>query len=227
MAYYAIMCSEEEKVENLNEAVDHLHKKAGEAWLKMNSTLFHHALKYETKLNDFLTVSKNATEALHDCIWTVMTRVMEDTGIPMIDGLGIAVHLVELLFTIPIHLAFHSATPMLTSFMLEVYASQPWLRMNMMDVMHTPPPPHSNQMAMDVLHEVIINNLGGASKAAKVVQPTACFSMPSLDSFGGQAGEVSTSDGTAKSPHASHTPHSPGRHSQTQSSSPLHHSQSS
>ena len=151
---------------------------------------------------------------------------MEDAGVPMSDGLGIVVHLVDMLPTILIHLAFHSTMLMLTSFALEVYASRPWLRMNIMDLMHTPPL-QSDQMALDVLREEIINNLGGAPKAAKVVEPMACFSVPSLSSVGGQAGEVGTGDGTAKSPCTSHTPCSLGRHSQTQSLSPRHHSQSS
>ena len=34
------MHSEEEKVENLDEAVDHLRQQAGKAWLDMNCTLF-------------------------------------------------------------------------------------------------------------------------------------------------------------------------------------------
>ena len=89
----------------------------------MNSTLFCHALKYETKLNDFLMEKENAIEALHDHIWTVMIKVMEDTGTPMSDGLGITVCLVNMLSTILIHLAFHFAMLMLTSFVPEVYAS--------------------------------------------------------------------------------------------------------
>ena len=139
MAYYTIVRSEEEKVENLDEAVDCLCKQAGEAWLDMNSILFCHALKYETKLNKFLTENKNTIEVLHDCIWAVMTKVMQDTGVPVSNGLGITVFLVDMLPTIPIYLAFHSTMPMLTGFMLEVYASRPWLRMNIMDVMYTPP----------------------------------------------------------------------------------------
>ena len=39
-AYYTIMCSEDEKVKDLNEAVDYLHKKTGQVWLETNSTLF-------------------------------------------------------------------------------------------------------------------------------------------------------------------------------------------
>ena len=80
-------------------------------------------------------------------------------------------------------------------------------------------------MALDVLYKEIINNLSGAPKVANVVQPAACFSVPSLDSFGGQAGKASASDGTAKSPCASHTPHSLGWYSQTQSPSLWHHLQ--
>ena len=83
--------------------------------------------------------------------------------------------------------------------MPEVYASWPWLRTE-----HYGCHAHTTTtvwMALDVLHEEIINNLGGAPKVAKVVQPMACFSVPSLSSFGGQAGEVSASDGTTKSLH--------------------------
>ena len=164
MAYHTIMCSKEQNVENLDEAVDNLHKKAGDTWLKMNLTLFHHALEYKTKLNEFLMESENAIEVLHDHIWTVMTKVMEDAGARTSNGLGITMCLVDMLPTILIHLAFHSATPMLTSFALEVYASQPWLRTNILDAMHTPPL-DSDWKAMDVLYQEIINNLGGAPKS--------------------------------------------------------------
>ena len=177
-----------------------------------NSTLFHHALEYQNKLNDFLMESENAIEALHGCIWTVMLKVMENTGAAMSDGLGITVHLVDMLSTIPIHLAFHSAMPMLTGFMPEVYAGWPWLRMNIMDLMHMPPL-QSDQMALDVLCEEIINSLSGAPKVAKVDETTACFSIPSLSSVGGLAGEVGAGDGTAKSLCTSHAPCSLDQHS--------------
>ena len=71
---------------------------------------------------------------------------MEDAGAPTSNGLGIAVGLVDMLPTILIHVAFHTATPMLTSFALEVYAGWPWLRMNIMDLMLMPPP-QSDRMA--------------------------------------------------------------------------------
>ena len=165
----------------------------------------------------------NAIEALHDHIWTVVFKVMEDAGAPMSNGLGITVCLVDMLPTILIHLAFHSTMPMLTGFTLEVYAGQPWLRMNIMNLMYMPPL-QSKWMVLDVLCEKIINSLSGAPKVAKVVEPTACFSMPSLSSVGGQAGKVGTGDGTTKSLCASHAPCFPGQHSQTWSLSPQHHS---
>ena len=80
--YHAIM-----KISD--KAIDCLHERAGDAWLDTNSTLFQHALEYEMKMNDFLTESKNAIEALHDRIWTVVTKIMEDAGMPMSDGLGL------------------------------------------------------------------------------------------------------------------------------------------
>ena len=80
----------------------------------------------------------------------VVTRIMEDAGAPASNGLGIAICLVDMLPTIPADLAFHTTVPMLTSFVLEVYASKPWLKTNILNLTHTPPP-HSDHMAMDVL----------------------------------------------------------------------------
>ena len=66
--------------------------------------------------------SEDAIEALHDRIWTVVVKVMEDAGKPADNGLRITMCLVDMLPTIPIHLAFHSSTPGLTGFVAEVYA---------------------------------------------------------------------------------------------------------
>ena len=195
-------------------------------WLGTNSILFHHALKYQKKLNNLSTESEEAIEVLHDRIWTVVLKLMEDAGTPTSNGLGVAVCLVDMLPIILTHLAFHTDTPMLTSFVPEVYAGQPWLRTNALDLTHMPPL-QSDWKALDVLCEKIINNLGGISKVARVVEPTACFSGPSLSTVCEKAGEVGTSDGPTKSLHAFHTPCSPGRCSQTWSQSPRHHSQSS
>ena len=162
-AYYTMICSEGGEAENLDEAFDCLHQEAGEAWLDTNSILFCHALEYQNKLNDFFTESEEAIEALHDCIWTVILKVMEDAGTPMSDGLGITVHLVDMLPTILIHLAFHTSTPELTSFAPEVYAGWPWLRMKCYGSHAHATTAKCNQKALDVLCEEIINNLGGTS----------------------------------------------------------------
>ena len=44
-----------------------------------------------------LTESSQAIEALHDRIWMVVLKVMEDAGKPVADGLGIAMRLVDML----------------------------------------------------------------------------------------------------------------------------------
>ena len=108
----------------------------------------------------------------------VVTKVMEDVGAPMSNGLGIAFCLVDMLPSIPTYLAFHAMVPMLTSFALEVYANKPWLKTNILDLMHTPPP-LSDRMAMDVLQDKIIHNLGGVPRATTVHLPTATVSVPS------------------------------------------------
>ena len=171
-AYYAIMCSEGEQVKDL-EVVDHLCKKAGNVWLETNSTLFQHVLEYEAKLNEFIAESENTIQMQQDHIWTVVTKVMEDASAPVSNGLGIAICLVNMLPSILTDLAFHTMVPMLTSFMPEMYASKPWLKTNILDLMHTPPP-HSDHMAMDVLRDKIIPNFGGVPRAATVFANSFC-----------------------------------------------------
>ena len=223
--YYTMIQSEGEGVEaeKLDKAIDCLHKEAGEAWLDTKSILFCHTLEYQNKLSNFLTESKDAIEVLHDHIWTVVVKVMEDTGKPMANGLRIAVHLVDMFPTIPIHLAFHLSTPGLTRFMPEVYAARARFRMDVLDFSHMPPP-QSDWKALDVLHEEILKNMGGAPKMAKVVELAVCFAMADLSTIGAKACEVGTGDGPTSSPPASC---SPGQCSQTQSQSPWHYSQRS
>ena len=225
-AYYTMICSKGVEAEKLNKAFDCLHKGAGKAWLNTNSILFCHALGYQNKLSDFLKESKEAIEVLHDHIWTVIVQVMEDAGKPAANGLGIAMHLVDMLPTIPMHLAFHSSTPGLTGFMPEVYAARPWFRTDVLDLTHAPPL-QGDWKALDVLCEEIIKNMGGTSKMANAVEPATCLSVSSLSTIEGKACEVGAGDGPTNSPHTAHASHSPGRHSQTWSRFPWHCSQSS
>ena len=65
-------------------------------------------------------------QALHDRIWKVTSRVMGSAGRSAADGIGIALHLVGLLPTIPIQLAFNTITPELPRYTPRAltYASQ-------------------------------------------------------------------------------------------------------
>ena len=143
----------------------------------------------------------------------VVTRIMEDAGVLASNGLGIAIHLVDMLPTIPADFTFHTTAPVLTSFIPEVYASKPWLKTNILNLTHTLPP-HSDCMAMDVLCDEIICNLGGAPRAATAHLPMATVAVPSSDDYlVGQEGEVGAGEHYTKSPCVFHTPHSLGRHS--------------
>ena len=177
--------------------MDHLCKEAGEVWLDTNSILFHHILEYQNMMNDFLTKSENAIEELHDCIWTVVIKLMEDAGKPAADGLGIALCLVDMLPTIPIHLAFHSL------------------------------PLQSNRKVLDVLCEEIVKNVHGATETTKAVDSTWLMTMSNVSTIGVKAVEVGASDGPTSSPHTSRSPswhsqtrsQSPQHHSQSSRSS--------
>ena len=76
---------------------------------------------------------------------------MEDTGKSMADGLGITLHLVDMLPSIPLQLAFNTATAGLIGCTPEVYAAQPKMRTDGLDFSHVPQP-GSNQDVMAVLH---------------------------------------------------------------------------
>ena len=107
----------------------------------------------------------------------VVTRIMEDARAPVSNGLVIAICLLDMLPTLPANLVFHTAAPMLTGFAPEVYSSQLWLRINSLNLMHTPPP-HSDHMAMDVLQDEIVHHLVGWPRVATVQLSTATVSVP-------------------------------------------------
>ena len=75
--------------------------------------------------------------------------------------------------------------------------------MDVLDFSHMPPL-QSNRKVLDVLHEEILKNMGGASKTAKAVEPAACFAMADLSTIGGKACEVGASDGPTNSPTCHH-----------------------
>ena len=84
---------------------------AGETWLHINSLLFRHAINHQQFMVRLINRSQEAIQALHDRIWEVVHRVMESAGKSTADGLGIALHLVSMLPTIPILPAFNTVIP--------------------------------------------------------------------------------------------------------------------
>ena len=101
MAYYLLIKSKGEGMseDKLDEAIEHLRKAGGVAWLDTNS--HSSVMKYQNKMIELITSSREAIQALHELIWKVVSQVMEDAGKSMVDGLGIALHLVDMLLTIP------------------------------------------------------------------------------------------------------------------------------
>ena len=194
-AYYLMIKSEGEgtSAKKLDEAIDCLWEEAGKAWLDTNSILFCHALEYQNKMSYFLTESDEAIEALHDHIWKVGMKVMEDAGKPVADGLGITLCPVDVLSTILLQLAFHSATPGPTGFRPEVHAARPKSRMDTLDFSHMPPL-QSDQKAIDVLCEEIIKNACGTTEE-KAIQPTRLMSMANVSTIGVKAAETGAGDG--------------------------------
>ena len=82
-----------------------------ETWLHINSLLFHHTIDHQEFMVRLINRSQEVIQALHDRIWEVVCQVMESAGKSAADGLGIALHLVSMLPTIPLQPAFNTVTP--------------------------------------------------------------------------------------------------------------------
>ena len=97
-----------------------------EMWLHINSLLFCHTIDHQGFMVWLINRSQEAIQALHDHIWEVVHRVMKSAGKSAADGLGITLHLVSLLPTIPLQPAFNSVTPKLPGYTPRAltYASQ-------------------------------------------------------------------------------------------------------
>ena len=99
---------------------------ASETWLHINSSLFHHTIDHQQFMVWLIKGSQEDIQALHDRIWKVTSRVMGSAGRSAADGIGIALHLMGLLLTIPLQLAFNTITPELPGYTPRAltYASQ-------------------------------------------------------------------------------------------------------
>ena len=99
---------------------------ASETWLHINTSLFRHAIDHQQFLVRLIERSQVDIQALHDRIWKVTSWVMGSAGRSATDGIGIALHLMGLLPTIPIQLAFNTITPELPGYTPRAltYASQ-------------------------------------------------------------------------------------------------------
>ena len=91
-------------------------RRVGETWLHINSLLFRHTIDHQQFMVQLINRSQEAIQALHDRIWEVVRQVMESAARPTADGIGIALHLVGLLPTIPLQLNFNTVTPELPGY---------------------------------------------------------------------------------------------------------------
>ena len=97
-----------------------------ETWLHINSLLFHHTIDHQQFMVWLINRSQEAIQVLHDRIWEVVRQVMESAGKSATDSLGIALHLVSMLLTIPLEPAFNTITAQLPRYTpgALTYASQ-------------------------------------------------------------------------------------------------------
>ena len=199
MAYNSLIKSDGEGTskEKWDEAIERLRAEGGAAWLETNSLLFHHTLEYQSRMIELITRSQESIQALHDRIWKVVIQVMEKAGKSVVDGLGIALCLVDMLPTIPLQLAFNTATARLPGCAPEVYAVRPTMGTYGLDFSYTPPL-GSDQNAMTVLGEEILKS--ACSTEEKAAQPTWLMTVAGEGTVGVELVESKGSD-------HSHHPH--------------------
>ena len=142
-AYYPMITSKGEGVsaEKLDETIDRLWEEAGEAWLDtiLNTLLSHFGISEQ---DDWFPHREQQSH--WGVAWLHLEGSHEGDGRcwknHAADNLGIDTCLVDMLPTIPLQLAFHSATPGLTSFTCQK-SMLPWhkSRMDVLDFTHAPP----------------------------------------------------------------------------------------
>ena len=144
-----------------------------------------------------ITRSQEAIQALHGRIWKVIRWVMESAGKSMVDGLEIALHLVDMLLSVPLQLTFNTVTAGLPGFTPEAltYAS----------------PLSTDQGAMTVLSKEILKGARGAEE--KVMQATWCVTatntgLVKVMTIGSEGGDDPNCPGTSLSLAAHVHPHS-------------------
>ena len=125
-------------------------------WLQTNSLLFCHTVEYQNNMTQLVTRSQEAIQVLHEHIWEVVRQVMESAGNSAADGLGIALHLVDMLLSILLHLIFNTVTAELPGFTPEALTYMSPLSIN--------------QGVMTILSEEILK--GSCSEGDKVMQAT-------------------------------------------------------
>ena len=106
-------------------------------WLHINSLLFRHTLDYQRYMVQLVKCSQEAIQALHERIWEVVCWVVESAGKSMVDGLGVALLLVNMLPSIPLHLTFNTvaAGPLGHTPKAFTYASQSSINRGVMSVL--------------------------------------------------------------------------------------------
>ena len=193
-------------------------------WLETNSLLFCHTIEYQNNMIQLITRSQEAIQALHERIWKVVRWVMESAGKSAVDGLEIALRLVDMLLSVPLQLTFNTVTAKLPGFTPEALTYTSLLS--------------TNQGAMTVLGEERLKGARGAEE--KVMQATWCVTVTDeglvkVTTIGSEGGDDPNHPDASLSPavHAStfsdwhatgyQTPHSPSR-SPSHSPSRNHHS---
>ena len=109
--------------------------------------------------------SQEAIQALHERIWEVVRRVMESAGKLAVDGLGVALHLVDMLPTIPLQLTFNTVTagPLGHTPKALTYASQSSIDRGAMSVLGEElirEPPSAKDEVMQAVWHVMVADTG-------------------------------------------------------------------
>ena len=109
--------------------------------------------------------SQEAIQALHERIWEVVSWVMESAGKSTVDGLGVALHLVDMLPTIPLQLTFNTVTagPLRPTPKALTYASQCSINHGVMAVLGKElvrEPPSAKDEAMQAVWHATVTDTG-------------------------------------------------------------------
>ena len=121
---YSILPDDQTPNKKHEETLQQLCTKADKAWKDTNN--FNHQLHYDGQLAAFISNAERSLQEKWHEVWECVHRIMDVAGVSHDICLGLTLHILDKLPTIPIDLSYCTPIPMMLAYGPESYAYQIW-----------------------------------------------------------------------------------------------------